>query len=352
MRITPFAAALAAAGFSCGITLAAGFAAPASAQDFYAGKTLRLVVGSGVGGGYDAYARLLARHYAKHIPGAPNIVVQNMPGAGSLVTMNALANSLPRDGTVIGGVQTHIGIEPIMGVTGPVSNAKFDGRQMNWIGSTAKEFPVVAVWHTAPVKKFTDLLTTPVVFGASGVATSDAVYPRVMNALIGTKIRLIDGYKGNPEMILATEQGEIMGRGGWFLSSLLSTQKAPLDDGKLKLLAQVALEKHPALPNVPLVTEFLSDPQKKAQLEFALSWLPMGRPFVAPPGVPADRLKLLRDGFMKTMADADLLADAKKLNLEIIPMSGEDIQGLLEKLYKTPPEIIAAVREIMVPKKK
>lgn len=348
MRITTFATALAVAG----LTLVAGQALPAAAQDFYAGKTLRLVVGSGAGGGYDAYARLLARHYAKHIPGAPTIVVQNMPGAGSLVAMNALANSLPRDGTVIGGVQTHIGIEPIMGVTGPVSNAKFDGRQMSWIGSTAKEFPVVAVWHTAPVKSFPDLLNTPVVFGASGVATSDAVYPRVMNALIGTKIRLIDGYKGNPEMILATEQGEIMGRGGWFLSSLLSTQKAPLDQGKLKLLAQVALEKHPALPNVPLVTEFLKDPKKKAQLEFALSWLPMGRPFVAPPAVPADRLKLLRDGFMKTMADADLLAEARKLNLEIIPMSGEAIQALLDKLYKTPPDVIAAVREIMVPKKK
>ncbi len=331
---------------------AAAAAVPASAQDFYANKTIRLVVGSGTGGGYDAYARLLARHYARHIPGNPTIVVQNQPGAGSLVLMNALANALPRDGTVIGGVQTHIGVEPIMGVTGPVSNAKYDGRRMSWIGSTAKEFPVVVVWHAAPVKTFGDLMKTEAVFGASGVATSDAVYPRVMNALIGTKIRLIDGYKGNPEMILATEQGEIMGRGGWFLSSLLSTQKKQLDDGKLKILTQVALEKHPALPNVPLVSEFLTDPSKKAQLEFALSWLPMGRPFVAPPDVPADRLKLLREGFMKAMADKDLLAEAQKMNLEIIPMSGEDIQALLERLYKTPPEVIAAVREVMLPKKK
>ncbi|MBM3609086.1 MAG: hypothetical protein FJX29_11670, partial [Alphaproteobacteria bacterium] len=187
-RQMSFSFALAAGALA--FSLAQG-ADTAQAQDFFAGKSIRLVVGSGTGGGYDAYARLLARHYGKLIPGQPSIIVQNMPGAGSLVAMNALANSLPRDGTVIGGVQTHIGIEPIMGVTGPVTNAKFDGRRMTWIGSTSKEFPVVVVSDKAPVKNFRDLFEREVVFGASGVATSDAVYPRVMNVLLGTKIRLI-----------------------------------------------------------------------------------------------------------------------------------------------------------------
>ncbi|MDB5569749.1 MAG: tripartite tricarboxylate transporter family receptor, partial [Hyphomicrobiales bacterium] len=199
-----------------------------------------------------------------------------------------------------------------------------------------------------PVKEFRDLLKTEIVVGASGVATSDSVYARVLNQLVGTKFRIIDGYKDNPQMIMATESGEIMGRAGWFVSSLLSTQGQPLAEGKLRVLTQVSMEKHPELPNVPLVTDFISDPEKRAKLEFAVSWLPMGRPVVAPPGVPEDRLKILRDSYMATMRDPELLAEAKKMGLEISPMSGVEIQALLEKLYATPPAVIEAVREIMV----
>ncbi len=325
-----------------------GVSAPAFAQDFYAGKEVRFLIGSGVGGGYDTYARLTLRHWPRHIPGAPNIVPQNLPAAGSLAAMNTLANSSPRDGTTIGAVQTHIGVEPIMGVTGPKENAKYDGRKMNWIGSSAKEYPVVVVSDAAPVKEFRDLLKMEIVVGASGVATSDSVYARVLNQLVGTKFRIIDGYKDNPQMIMATESGEIMGRAGWFVSSLLATQGQPLAEGKLRILTQVSLEKHPELPNVPLVTEFITDPDKRAKLEFAVSWLPMGRPVVAPPGVPEDRLKLLRDSYMATMRDPELLAEARKMGLEISPMSGQDIQILLEKLYATPPAVIEAVREIMI----
>ena len=327
-------------------------AAPALAQqDFYAGKQINMLIGSGVGGGYDAYARIVIRHMPKHIPGRPNIVAQNMPAAGSLVAMNLLANTSPRDGLTIGAVQNHIGVEPFMGVTGPVSNAKYDARRMNWLGSTAKEFPVVVMWHTSGITNFRQLMEREVIVGASGVATSDAVYARIMNELIGTKFRLIDGYKGNPEMILATEQGEMAGRAGWFLSSLMSTQKQPLDAGRLRIVAQVALEKHPSLASIPLVGEYLDSPEKKRLLDFSLSWLPMGRPYVAPPDVPADRVKLLREAFMKAMKDPELLAEAEKQNLEILPMSGEDINALIDRLYATPREVIDKVREIMLPKK-
>lgn len=324
-------------------------APPVAAQSFYEGKQLNMIVGSGVGGGYDIYSRLLARHWAKHIPGKPTIVVQNMVGGGSLVATNMIANTAPRDGLTIGQVQTHMAVEPLMAVTGSLSNVKFDSRQLNWIGSIAKEFPVVVVWHTAPIKTFKDVLTKEFVVSASGVATSDAVYPRLMNEMIGTKFKVIDGYKDNPSMILATENGEVMGRGGWFLSSLMSTQGHQVASGNLKIIAQVALEKHADLTDVPLVTDFIQDETKRKALEFSISWLPMGRPFVAPPAVPADRLKALRDSFMAATRDPELLAEAKKMKLDISPMSGEQTQALVANLYETPKDVIERVRAIMVP---
>jgi tripartite-type tricarboxylate transporter receptor subunit TctC len=237
-----------------------------------------------------------------------------------------------------------------MGVTGPVENAKSDARAMNWLGSATKEYPVVAVWHTAPVKTFKDVLEHETVVGSSGVATSDSVYARVMNELVGTKFKVIDGYKDNPSMILATETGEIMGRAGWFVSSLLSTQGQELAQGKLRVLVQVALEKHPALQDVPLITEFISDPVKRKQIEFSLKWLPMGRPEVAPAGVPPERGKILREAMMKTLADPELLADAKRMSLEISPIDGAAIHRLLDDVYSTPKPIIDAVHNIMVMK--
>ncbi len=327
-----------------------GAMVPARAEDFYAGKQITIIGGFGVGGGYDNYARLIARYMPKYIPGNPSIVVQNLPAAGGLVAMNTLANSAPKDGTVIGGAQNHIGVEPIMGVTGPVENAKYDARAMNWLGSATKEYPVVAVWHTAPVKTFKDVLEHETVVGSSGVATSDSVYARVMNELVGTKFKVIDGYKDNPSMILATETGEIMGRAGWFVSSLLSTQGQELAQGKLRVLVQVALEKHPALQDVPLITEFISDPVKRKQIEFSLKWLPMGRPYVAPAGVPPERVKILREAMMKTLADPELLADAKRMSLEISPIDGAAIHKLLDDVYSTPKPIIDAVHNIMVMK--
>ena len=338
--------------FALALALSPVGAGGAAAQPFYEGKQITLVVGSGVGGGYDVYSRLVARHWAKHIPGKPTFVVQNLPTAGSLMATNNTANIYPRDGLTVAQVQNHMSVEPLMGITGSLDNVKFDSRTLNWIGSIAKEFAVVVAWHTAPIKSFKDLLTTEMVVGASGTATSDAVYPRIMNEMIGTRFRVIDGYKDNPQMILATETGEIMGRGGWFVSSLLSTQGQPLAEGKLKVIAQVALEKHPLFPDAPLVTDFITDADKRKKLEFSISWLPMGRPFVAPPGVPAERLKILRDSFMATARDPELLAEAKRMNLEITPLSGEETQALVARLYETPRDVVQAVRAVMAPQRR
>ncbi|HET9149664.1 MAG TPA: tripartite tricarboxylate transporter substrate-binding protein [Alphaproteobacteria bacterium] len=330
-----------------GIALAAAAVHPASADDFYKNRQINFLVGAGTGGGYDAYVRVLIRHWPDHIPGHPSFNVQYIPAAGGLVAMNTLCNTSPRDGSTIGAVQNHIGVEPLLGLTGPRENDKYDALKANWIGSATKEVPVVAVWHTTPFKTFKDIIGKEVLVGSSGVATSDSVYPRVMNKLVGTKFKIVEGYKNNPQLAQAMEQGEIQGRAGWFLSSLMSTKPDWVQKGEIRLLVQVATEKYPGL-DLPLVAEFTKDTSSRQQLEFALSPLLMGRPYVAPPGVPADRVKLLRDSFMATMKDPKLLAEAKRIHLEISPMSGEEIHALLEKQYAAPKAIVDSVRAMMV----
>jgi tripartite-type tricarboxylate transporter receptor subunit TctC len=327
----------------------AAVTAASAQQPFYQGKQITLVVGSAPSGGYDLYARLLARHWPEFIPGKPNIIVQNMAGAGSLLATNFLANTAPRDGTTVGGVQNHMGFEPLLGMTGSRENVRFKAQNLNWIGSMAKEVPVVVVWHETPIKTFDDTFKQEVLMGSSGVATSDSVYANVMNAMLGTKFKVIAGYKSQGELGGAMERGEIAGRAGWFISSLLSTRGDWVRDKKVRVLVQVALEKHPDFPNVPLVLDWAKSNEMRPQLEFSLSWLLMGRPFVAPPGLPADRVKLLRDSFMKTVASPALRKEAEKLKLEISPMSGAEIDALLAKYYKTPPEVVEKVRKIVAP---
>ena len=335
-----------------GLTLAGSVlsAGQAASQDFYAGKQINMLVGSAVGGGYDTYARLVARHWPKFIPGTPSIVVQNLPAAGSLVAMNTLANTSPRDGTTVGAVQNHIGIEPIMGSTGPVENARYDGRTMNWIGSPSREIPVVVAWSNSPIKSFEDTFSKEMLVGTSGAATADSVYSRLMNQIIGTKFTIIEGYKGNPELSMAAERGEIMGRTGWFVSGMLASHGKQIADGHIRVLVQLASEKHPALLNVPVITDFIKDPARRAQIEFSLSWLAAGRPFVAPPAVPAERVKLLRDSFMKVVSSPEFIEEAQKMSLDVSPMSGEQVQELVNRIYATPPDVIRPVKEIMAAK--
>ncbi|MFN3889645.1 MAG: Bug family tripartite tricarboxylate transporter substrate binding protein [Beijerinckiaceae bacterium] len=327
------------------------FAAGAAfADDFYLKRQVNMIVGSAPGGGYDIYARLVARHLPKFIDGTPTIVVQNLPAAGSLVAMNTLANSAPRDGSTIGAVQNHIGVEPVLGITGPTENARFDGRRMNWLGSTSREVPVVVAWGNSPIQTFKDVLQREMIVGSSGVATADAVYARVLNELVGSKFKIIDGYKSASDLTLAAESGEVMGRAGWFVSGMLASHAQQIADGKIRVLVQLDFQKHPGLPNVPTIGEFLSDPLKRQQLELSLSYLAAGRPFVAPPDVPAGRVKILRDAFMAAVKSPDYLAEAGKMRLDTSPMAGEDVQKLVERIYATPPDVVKSVRAIMSPK--
>ena len=325
-------------------------ASPAFADDFYNKRQITMIVGSAPGGGYDTYARLVARHLPKFIPGEPTIVVQNLPTAGSLAAMNTLANISPRDGSTIGGMQNHIGVEPIMGITGAPQNARYDGRKMNWLGSTSREVPVAVAWAGAPIKTFKDATQREMIVGSSGVGSADAVYARVLNALVGTKFKIIDGYKSASDLTLAAETGEVMGRVGWFVSGMLASHASQIAEGKVNVLVQLDFQKHPALPNVPLISEYLSDPAKLQQLELSLAYLAAGRPFVAPPDVPAVRVKLLRGAFMQTVNSPEYLEEAKKMRLDTSPMTGEEVQKLIEKIYATPPDVVASVRAIMSPK--
>ena len=333
--------------------LAVAAQTPARAQDFYHGKQIRIVVGSDPGGGYDAYARLLARHWSEVIPGAPSVVVQNMAGAGSLKAMNYVANNAPKDGTTIAGVQNHIGYEPMLGISGggATDAVQFDPLKVNWIGSAAKEVSVTVIWHTSPIMTLEDAQKREVVGGSGGVATSNTIYARLMNATAGTKFNIVHGYKSQTEVALALERGEIESSPGWFYSSFLTSRGAWLKEGKARIIAQVALEKHPALPNVPIILDYAKTPEDRQQMELALGSLSMGRPFVAPADVPAPQVALLRSTFLKALALPALREEAVKARLEIAPMSGEEIARLLAAQYRVPKPIIDKVKSILVPGK-
>jgi tripartite-type tricarboxylate transporter receptor subunit TctC len=325
---------------------------PAAAEDFYKGKQIKLIVGSGTGGGYDAYARLLARHWPDHIPGKPDIIVQNLPGAGSLKAMNLIANGVAKDGLTVGAVQNSIGYEPMMGISGGKENAQFDPLKMNWIGSMAKEVAVTVFWNPSPVHSFKELTEKEVTTGSSGAATSNTIYARLMNATAGTKFNVIHGYVGQTEIFLAMERGEVQGSAGPFYSTIKSGKGEWLKDGKITPIVQIALEKHPDLPNVPLILDFAKTPEDRQEMELAVASLLMGRPYVLPAGVPADRVKILGDSFMAAAKDPGLVAEAEKQKLEVDAIDGKAVHQLLEKMYKTPQPIIDKVTAIFVPDKK
>ena len=339
MKIVPFLVLALLGAFACHT---------ADAEDFYRGKQIRLVVGSDAGGGYDAYARLLAKHWPDFIPGNPTFVVQNMAGASSLTAINFIANSVPKDGTVIAAVQNQIGYEPMLGLSGTKGAVHFDPLKINWIGSAAKEVAIVAVWAATPFKTLKDTQENTITTGSAGVATSNSIYANVMNATAGTKFNVITGYKSQTEIYLAMERGEVQGSAGVFYSSFNSAHGDWLKEGKARILAQIGLEKHPDLSSVPLVLDFAKTPEDRQEMELAFGSLVMGRPFVAPEGLPADRIKLLRDSFMATLASPALKEDAAKEKLEINGMSGEAIQKLLTSQYKTPQPVVDKVHQLMM----
>ena len=307
-----------------------------SAADFYRGKTMTLTVGYSAGGGYDTYARILARHMGKHIPGTPTIVVQNMPGAGSLKAANYLYNVAPKDGTAFGMFGRGIALEPLIGT----SQAQFEATKFLWLGSGTDEAAVVVTWHTKQIATWADMLSKPFTVGGEGTGSDPDVYALMLKNVFGAKLKLITGYPGTAEMALAIERGEVDGRASWSWSSLKSFKPNWIADKKVNLPVQLNLSKSPDLPDVPLIGDYATSERQRQILKLVLSRQTMGRPFMAPPGIPADRQAALRKAFDDTMKDAEFLAEAKARGQEINPVSGAELDQLLAELYRTPKDVV------------
>lgn len=326
--------------------LAAALVAPSGAsadaiEDFYAGRTVELLIGYSPGGGYDAYARLLARFLGKHIPGDPTIVPENMPGAGSLTLTNYLYNVAPKDGSVFGTIARGMAMEPLLSGRG----MRFDARQFSWIGSLNHEVSLCVSWHTSPVKRFADLYTHELIVGGTGAGSDTDVFPLVLRNLLGARIKLIPGYPGGNDILLAMERGEVDGRCSWSWSTLSAQRPEWVEEGKINLLVQLALAKHPDLPDVPLVTDLAKTDDERMALELIFSRQVMGRPYVAPPSVPTDRLEALRSAFTATTRDPAFLAEASHLGLEVNPVGGADIDALIARIYGASPTAVRLAAE-------
>jgi tripartite-type tricarboxylate transporter receptor subunit TctC len=304
--------------------------------EFYKGKNVDLYIGYSVGGGYDVYARILARHLGKHIPGNPIVTPKNMEGAGSLRLANWLYNVAPKDGTAFGTIGRGTGFDPLLGVKA----AQFDATKFAWIGSANDEVSVCVAWHKTGIKTIEEVTQKELTVGGTGPSADTDQFPRIMNGVVGTKFKLVTGYPGGNDINLAMERGEVDSRCGWSWSSVKTTRQNWIKDGLINILVQLSLEKHPDLPKVPLVTDLAKTEDQKQILKLIFARQALGRPFVAPPGVPQDRVDALRKAFMDTMNDKEFLAEAEKAQLEITPIDGAGVQKLVGEVYQTPPAVV------------
>jgi tripartite-type tricarboxylate transporter receptor subunit TctC len=312
-------------------------------EDFYKGRTITVLIGYSPGGSYDAAGRVLVRHMGRYIPGNPSLLPQNMPGAGTLNLVNYLYNVAPKDGTAFGIFARGMAMEPLIGA----SDARFDSRNFAWLGSATNEVSVCATFAGAKVKTWDDALRIPFTVGGDGNATDPDIFAIMLKNVFGAKLRLVSGYPGGADITLALERGEVDGRCGWTWSSVRLQRPDWIGTGKLNLLVQLAMQKSPELPDVPLIMDFAATDRQRRIVTMILARQPMGRPLVAPPGIPADRKEALRAAFDATMADPDFVAEATARGLEVSPVKGADLDRLVEELYAMPPDIIAQVRAIV-----
>jgi tripartite-type tricarboxylate transporter receptor subunit TctC len=315
--------------------------------EFYAGKTVTLICSADAGGAVDLNARHVAKHLARYIPGSPTVVVRNMPGAGHLVGTNFLYNQAPRDGTTIGTV---INAMPLHQVTGG-QGTRFDAAKFNWLGSTGVSNLTIMVWHQAGVKSIEDVKKKEVVLGATGVSSGTYVYAYGLNQLLGTRFRMVTGYKGITDIDLAIERGEVQGRSGASLSGVIKEHPEWLKSGKLFPLVQIGVARDKLYPDVPLYHELDATDQQRQILKLLASPVLIGRPYLAPPETPADRVAALRKAFWDTMLDKQFLAEAESLSLEINPLDAAGLVKVIDETMRTPPELLERVKPILQPGK-
>jgi tripartite-type tricarboxylate transporter receptor subunit TctC len=323
--------------------------APVQAQsvaDFYRGKTVSMLIGGSPGGGFDTLARAIARHIAAHLPGNPTIVPKNMPGAGGTLVLDHLYNVADKDGSVIALVNNTPPFVPLFSG----KQARFDATKFNWLGTPSVESPLVLIWQSVAVNSVQDLRTKEITVGASGGDSAQAFYTRLLNATLGTKMKIISGYRGQNDIFIAMERREIDGYPSVFYSSLTSTRPDWLRDGVAKVVLQYGPEPLKELPNVPWVPGLLTSPDDKLLVETATAPNALGRPLLMPPGVPTDRLNAMRKALMDTFADPAFKADAEKIGLIInAPRTGEQLREVVSNAYAAPSAIVERVRKFENP---
>jgi tripartite-type tricarboxylate transporter receptor subunit TctC len=319
-------------------------ASTASAQEtgFYKGKTVTIAVGFSPGGGYDLAARTVSRFLGKYIHGNPTVVVQNMPGAGSLTAINYLSNIAVKDGSFLATFSRGISFEPLVGN----KSAQFDPRKLNWIGSPSRETNVVFVRQQSPVKQLDDMRTMETVIATTGGGADTATFPRIVNTIFKTKLKIVRGYPGANESLLAVDRGEADGMAGLSWGYLKTSRPGWIKEQQIRVLLQFGLTKAPDLSDVPSALDLVTDEGDRQLLLFFLARLAMAWPFAAPPNVPADRVAALRSAFEQTVKDPDFIAEAEKQSIDVSPVSGADIAGILDKVYASSPDVIERARQI------
>jgi tripartite-type tricarboxylate transporter receptor subunit TctC len=333
------------------IALAAALMIAPAAQaqtvaDFYKGKTVSLVVSTSTGGGYDAMARFVARNIGRHVPGNPTVVVRNMPGAGGMTAVNWLFNAAEKDGSVLGLVSNSTPFEPLLGT----KEARYDATKFNWLGTPSVEVGMVLLWHTVPVNSVADLKAKETKVGASGANSTPAFYTRLLNATLGTRMKLINGYPGMGDGLLAMERGEIDGYPSAFYSALTSTRPNWLRDRLAKAIVQYGPERLAELADVPFLLDLITDADDRLLLQAAFASLALGRPLLMPPSVPVARVAAMRQALAETFADPDFKAEAEKAGLIVnAPRSGEELQRVIASAYETPPRVVERLRQLYNP---
>ncbi|HXW41364.1 MAG TPA: hypothetical protein VEK75_09195 [Xanthobacteraceae bacterium] len=342
--MTRYCRAFAAVAFAWLLIAAAG--ATGGAAEFYAGKTIQLLIGFSPGGGYDIYGRTLARYLGRHIPGNPTIVPQNMAGAGSLRLVNYLYNAAPKDGSVIGHFAPGVMAQPLLG---HAEGAQFKAQQFGWLGSVSQEVSVCAYMTSAGIRSLADMKSKPSVIGASGSGAESDVFPTLLRNMFHLPIRIVTGYPGSNDITLAMQRHEVDGRCGWSWTALISRNKAMLTANEIRLTLQIALARDPDpyLADVPLIMDMAENPSLRAALKLIVSRQNMARPFAAPPDIPVERLAVLRTAFDATMTDADFLAEARLAELDVRPLSGVAVAALIDEIYASPPEAIKLATEAL-----
>ncbi len=322
-------------GSAAALLVVAGLAYAAGVEDFYKGRNVTLVIGYSVGGGYDAYARLLGRYFGKHIPGNPAIVPEQMTGAGSLRSANFIYSVAAKDGSVFGTFSRSMGIWPL------VDKAEFDSRKFTWLGSVTDDDTICVTWNTSPIKTWDDFLTKPSKFGGEGAGSDPDIWTLLYKNVFGAKAQLVSGYPGTNDVVLAMERGEVDGLCGISWSTIKSRHPEWLTSHSVNIIVQAALKKEPEIAAVPLATDLTKTPEQLQIVKLLLVSQAMARPFAAPPDIPDDRKAVLISGFDATMKDADFLAEAQKLSFDVRPVDATTIDVMLAEVYQTPKDVIA-----------